>query len=163
MTRQRLDELIADVWKPGIRADCRRIQKWIDENSASWPAEIRSRAEGIRKSADRVLNMLAEGKPDALIATRHFDLWSFVRTINRELDKPDMETGRKVKLAARSGHETVHGTDTEKRAKWQAIANDLRAEVASGTKKTAAYAIVAEKHGVSAKTVQRVPGYLNKS
>lgn len=65
--------------------------------------------------------------------------------------------------ARRRGHETVHGTDKEKAEKWKLINDDLQAELQTGTKKTAAYAIVAERHGVSAKTVERTQRYLKKS
>lgn len=64
---------------------------------------------------------------------------------------------------ARLAHEKLYGTKEEKVARWQRLYDDLLAELAKGTKKTAAYALVAERHGVSPKQVQRAPRYLGKS
>lgn len=63
--------------------------------------------------------------------------------------------GRNTILDAKRGHEEVHGTDEEKHERWAAMSRDFYAEVDSGTGKTAAYEIVAERHKVSSKTVRR--------
>jgi hypothetical protein len=76
-------------------------------------------------------------------------------TANTKITGPLIERGAKVAAGAREGHEAVHGTAEEKAARWRAMADDYRKALAAGYNKTGARSLVAEKHGVSAKTVQR--------
>jgi hypothetical protein len=63
--------------------------------------------------------------------------------------------GKKNVDGARQGHEATHGTAEEKNERWRSFARDHAAEVAKGFGLTAADEIVAERHDVSPKTVQR--------
>ncbi len=57
----------------------------------------------------------------------------------------------------------MHGDNRTKLRRWNAIKADFDSEIATGTKKSAAYAIVAEKRGVSSKTVGRIVNKYLKS
>ena len=63
--------------------------------------------------------------------------------------------GVKILASAQRGHEAVHGTASEKDSRWSAIAQDYRSELARGTSAMAAREVVADRHGVSGKTVYR--------
>lgn len=69
--------------------------------------------------------------------------------------EPAALRGRKVRTAARQGHETVHGTPEEKRARWRVMADDFRKERAAGKDKGAAEQTVADRRGVSERTIRR--------
>lgn len=101
-------------------------------------------------------------RDDADYAARHaFEAgFEWARATMKWAEEGTWLTGKKSLSGAKSGHEVVHGDEAAKRARWQAMIADLDAELSRGTKKTAAYAVVAEKHGVSAKTVQRARRYL---
>ncbi|MBI1650112.1 hypothetical protein [Hyphomicrobium sulfonivorans] len=76
--------------------------------------------------------------------------------------EPDSVRGRKLLESARQGHQAVHGDETSKMALWDAMYRDYAAEIAKGTKKTAAAALVAEKYGVCDRTVRNAQKYISK-
>jgi hypothetical protein len=76
---------------------------------------------------------------------------------------PLIEAALRQRKAQRAGHIAVHGSDEEKLARWSAMAADFELERARGTKTMAAHALVAQKHGVSAKTVSRAVKIVGQS
>lgn len=70
---------------------------------------------------------------------------------------PDAQRGRKIKTSASLGHAAVHGTREEKAARWGKYLSDCidvaRANPRLGM--TAVRQTVAERNGVSLKTVAR--------
>ena len=70
------------------------------------------------------------------------------------------ERGVTVVKAAKVGHEKTHGSAAEKAYRREVVCADLDAEIARGTKLTAAYEIVGERHGISGRTVR---SYAKKS
>jgi RNA polymerase-interacting CarD/CdnL/TRCF family regulator len=74
----------------------------------------------------------------------------------------DTFRGEAVANAAKKGHDAVHGTDAQKRAKWQRIYDDYKNEIAKGTPKAAAASIVAHRHKVSERKVYRVRKFFSK-
>lgn len=64
-------------------------------------------------------------------------------------------TGKKVQDGTRYAHEVAHGTAAQKAARWSSYQRDYDEERARGTKKTAAYSLVAEKHNVHPDTVRK--------
>jgi hypothetical protein len=82
--------------------------------------------------------------------------------IAQDVRRPHIIRGFGTLRSAKEGHERVYGTKAQKIKRWQAIAADLQAELDRGTKKTAAYEVVAEKRRISSKTVVRAIGYLKK-
>ena len=154
-TEEELENAIIASAHSGILDDCRRIVLWIDANTRYWPPPIVLKGDLVKAIASELKSMIGSGKHDRLIHRHHLTLWGEVRAINRAIDEPLVKTGRTIKAAQRAGHEKVHGTKEQKDARKAVIVGDFNQEISNGTKRTAAYALVGEKHQVSAKTVQR--------
>ena len=121
--------------------------------------ELFTSAEYIRKYRQIVGEKLTAGDlPGAYQNWRQFEV--SIQIIDMFLKQPDVRRGKTIARAALAGNEAAHGSGAEKHARWQRIHDDYEAEKAEGTIKAAD--VVAERHGVSAKTARRAKVYLSK-
>lgn len=148
-------------YRPGVRVDLRSIDSWIDGNLDAWPDEVQKQAKDLKLSVQALAQLLDDGKPDALIAHHHHELWAGANRIKGMLNEPDIERGKKVMVSAKTGHEMVHGTMAQKMSGWHVLYNDWQAEKAKGTRNSAQ--VVADRHGVAKRTVERTLKYLKKN
>jgi hypothetical protein len=103
---------------------------------------------------------IAEEDPDTAARFAYLEGYLHAQAHLKGVWEPHALRGLDTVRAARAGNQAVHGTDDEKRARWQAIHEDWQAEKAKGTKKPAL--VVALRHGVSERQVYRTQSYLPK-
>lgn len=129
--------------------------KIYPRDSEAWFAQQIVRHFEITKAA------IERGESD--VAARFgYELGELVATACMKFNwEPDALRGQKALDSTKSGHAAVYGSELSKVAQWTSIDNDYQQELAAGTKREAAKKIVAEKHGVSTKTVQRAGEYLS--
>jgi hypothetical protein len=92
---------------------------------------------------------------DAMGAIKRLVGHTCVMTVGTSAAKPKIITGLKVKLAAKAGHEAVHGTIEEKSKRRQKYVKAFLGNWKPGDKRKLAYAKVARDLKVSAKTIER--------
>jgi integrase len=148
------------IWtQRGVRSI---VEEWAKATSRAEDCSEVCAARGL-DLADRILSHLAAGEFE-WACRLSFDLGGLYTTCQiREDTEPTWVRGDKVLRGAQTGHEQVYGTMNQKQQHWRKIADDLRTELGKGTKKTAAYGLVAERHNVSVKTVQRAWNYVGNS
>jgi hypothetical protein len=166
-----------------IAAWCGQIQEWLSQDTDPQQDAIAKLVDELEK---RDAALVARKVREVTSRNRVSQIWMYVTThieqgdaakayrrwrefelerswVEGLLNKRDLARGRRTVKAARAGHEAVHGTSEQKRSRWIAIDRDLKRELSRGTKNAAAVALIAKRHDVSTKTVQRVRNYLGKA
>ena len=149
-------------WAAGIKAEC---QCFLSEGQPG-PHEVDSHswyAEQVLSRVEAVEVMIAAGNAEeaALASLKIGALLTEARL--KGLWERQALIGEKVISGARDGHAKTHGSWSQRASRDELMIADLRAELESGTKLTAARRLVAERHGVSEKTVQRAQARSAKS
>lgn len=158
MSSQTPEEMKAIIRASMPDARLRQIEEYI----ATLPADMSERVE-IERRLPNAWKLVEDNKPGQVTA-RMIELETLHRLVERaaarmwaEGLRPDIERGRKVLDGTREGHVAVHGSATDKAARWC----DLQARLNSVLERrprlslTAARRIVASETGYSYRTVQR--------
>ena len=156
LTREEYEALIVQTFPTGVRSDLVRISGWVKKRGESWPREVSVLKNSLCIQIEQLHKLLDEAKPDTLIASYHHSLWAKVNEIKRSLDRPYLETGKKLSQSGKQGAEMSHGTPQFlKRRKADRIAS-VEKYVSEGLGKDAAVALAAEDYEISTRQMYRV-------